>query len=258
MRLAILLCLLLAACAAPEPAVKPTQEPEPALRPDQAYARALWLHDQNRLDEALVYLRQAAQGGNREGQFELGYWYLTGRVVARNETEAATWIEKAAKQGQGDALAYIWQLYLYGRGVPQSDSRAFEWLQKGAPTQPELAYRLGLFHYEGIATPTDHAQAAQWFTKAADGGVGGASYYLGVMHLDGDGVAQDAVAAFRWFDKGAQEGHAPSMLALGDCYRDGTGVEASPAEARRWYKQAIEADTGEVRAAAKARLAEMQ
>jgi len=264
MRLALLLCLLTAACASPPANDQAPLEPAnraaiDLLTPGEAYARGIELRDANQLDHALLHIQSAAERGHAEAQFELGLWYMTARGVPEDFVEAARWVELAAAQGQADGLVYIWQLYFYGKGVVQSDTEALKWLRRGAPGNPMLAYHLGLFLYEGIGTGADRAQAALWFTEAADKGIAGACYYLGVMQLEGDSVARNDEQAFKRFEQSARQGHAPGMLAMGDCYRDGRGVKASDYEARRWYRRALEQDTDlDVREAARQRLQDLE
>ena len=119
----ILICLplLIAACAsAPEP--KPEQPAPPResaadeLTPGEAWKEGLRLRDANELEKAYEYLLSAADRGNREAQFEIGLWFMTGdRGLPEDFKQAAKWIEKAAQQAQPDALTYIWQLLLWPR-----------------------------------------------------------------------------------------------------------------------------------------------
>ena len=268
MRLAIsfLVCLLCVGCATeqkrePEPVEpireEPAEDGPDALTPVRAYERGVELRDSNQLREAYRYVLSAAERGNKEAQFELGLWYMTGnRGVPVDYSQATPWVEKAAEQGQQDALSYIWQLYFYGKGVTQSDTRAFQWLQRGAGAGNAMsAYYLGLFYYEGIATASDHAEAAVWFLDAADAGIGGASYYLGVMHLEGDGVQQGDEDAFYWFERGAAAGHPASMLAIGDLYAQGVGTRKNIEQAKHWYRKAVaQTEDTEVQSAAAQRL----
>lgn len=264
--IACLFCALtIAGCATaakpPAPgADQPATDTPGSLTPGEAYTRGMELRDANRVEEARRYMLSAAERGDKEAQFELGLWYMTGnRGVPIDFARAAKWVEQAAEQGQHDALSYVWQLYFYGKGVAQSDPQAFQWLQRGAGAGNAMSsYYLGLFYYEGIATAPDHAEAAVWFLDAADAGIGGASYYLGVMHLDGDGVPRSEDDAFYWFERGAAADHPASMLATGDMYAQGSGVRRNLEQARAWYRQAVaQGDDTEVQSAAAQRLRDL-
>ena len=77
--------------------------------------------------EALKLFVKAAEKGPASAQFEIGYIYLHGFGVARNDTEAARWFLKAADQGLASAQSDLGTLYQLGKGVPQSDSDALKW-----------------------------------------------------------------------------------------------------------------------------------
>ena len=49
--------------------------------------------------EAVLWYHKAADQGNANGQYNLGYCYQHGIGVAMNETEAVFWYRKAADQG---------------------------------------------------------------------------------------------------------------------------------------------------------------
>lgn len=262
-RFATILLILIAGCASPKP-VEPEPAPEtPAneMSSGASYVRGMELRDKSRMDEALPHMRSAAERGHAEAQFELGYWYLSGRGVEEDPREAAKWIGRAAEQGQVDALIYNWQLHYYGKGVRKDDRKAFQWLQRAVAVDEDnavLSYYLGLFYYEGIATDANPEEAAIWFKEAAEGDVPEAWYHLGVMHMEGDGVEQDDDKAFAYFKRG--EGHGVRFdLALGDMYRDGRGTPASMGKAKEHYRKAADQkEDEEVRDAGQKRLEELR
>src|SRR5512132_1569301 len=56
-------------------------------------------------------LRQEAERGNANAQFDLGVRYATGKGVAHNDAEAALWIRKAADQGHVQAQFSLGLMY---------------------------------------------------------------------------------------------------------------------------------------------------
>lgn len=63
-------------------------------------------------------------------------------------------------------------------------------------------YARGLKHY----TKKEYAQAAEWFTKAAEQGLSGAQFNLGSMYAHGEGTLKDHAQARKWFKKAADNG----------------------------------------------------
>ena len=61
-------------------------------------------------EKAAQYFEKAAELGQAEAQFTLGYMYLVGQGIEKDYIRAAYYFEKAAKQGHSDAkdnLEYI-------------------------------------------------------------------------------------------------------------------------------------------------------
>ena len=98
----------------------------------------------------LQALRQRAESGDPEAQFNLGVRYNDGQSVPQDDAQAAIWIRKAAEQGYADAQLNLGARYNDGYGVPQ-----------------------------------DYAQAAAWYRKAADKGIAQARHNLGLLYDKG-------------------------------------------------------------------------
>ena len=78
--------------------------------------------------DAYQYLKELAEAGNPEAQYELGGFYHWGRVSAADFAKARQWYERAAKQGNVDAMLGLAVIYGHGQGVPQDRAAAFRWL----------------------------------------------------------------------------------------------------------------------------------
>ena len=77
---------------------------------------------------------------------KLGFMYLGGKGIQRDNTEAAAWFRKAAEQGV-------------------------------APSQMALGY----LHENGLGVPKDEMQAYMWYSLAADGGMAEANAMLNAL-----------------------------------------------------------------------------
>ena len=79
------------------------------------------------LAPALRELRQRAQSGDSEAQFEIGAKYATGEDAPQDYAEAVKWFTRSAEGGQVLAAATLGAYYWAGRGVPQDDVSAYMW-----------------------------------------------------------------------------------------------------------------------------------
>ena len=80
-------------------------------------------------------------------------------------------------------------------------------------------YNLGMMYLNGIAVDESYADAASWFTKAADKDHIGALYNLAVLYESGYGVDQSIDMAISLYRRAAELGDEDSKLA----YRELTG-----------------------------------
>ncbi|MEZ0226009.1 MAG: tetratricopeptide repeat protein [Alphaproteobacteria bacterium] len=82
-------------------------------------------------DEAVKWLRMAADQGNAGAQNNLGTLYINGEGVKQGDKEAAKLFRKAAEQGTAAAQANLGNCCAMGRGVPQSWEEAYFWWSLG-------------------------------------------------------------------------------------------------------------------------------
>ena len=85
--------------------------------------------------QALSWLIKAAEQGNTEAQFQVGYMYSQGEGVKKDPTQAIAWFRKAADQGNDDAKDRIGWLYLHDEEV-QDHKRALAMYRKLADEVP--------------------------------------------------------------------------------------------------------------------------
>jgi TPR repeat protein len=183
--------------------------------------------------EALADLKERAQQGNAEAQFNLGICYANGEGVAKDWDEAVKWWRKAAEQGDADAQKNLGNSYYQGEGVAKDAVEAVKWYRKAAEQgNADAQKNLGNSYYQGEGVAKDAVEAVKWYRKAAEQGLTkGAQYNLGVCYGKGEGVAKDAVEAVKWYRKAADQGHANAQNNLGGCYYRGKGVSKDMVEA---------------------------
>jgi TPR repeat protein/uncharacterized protein len=143
--------------------------------------------------------------------YELGQAYLR----ANNNSQAAVQYRKSADRGFAPAQSALGYLYLNGLGLPKDDARALEWYRKAAE-QGSVAgqFNLGYMLQNGLGGPKDETQAANWYRKAAELLYAPAEFNLGVMYQNGRGVSRDLEQATVWYRRAAEQGFAPAQANL--------------------------------------------
>lgn len=88
----------------------------------------------------------------------------------------------------------------------------------------------------GWGLPVDLAEAAKWYQRAADLGLGDAQYDLGLMYAKGQGVPQDYVRARMWLNLSAAQGNKDAVRETGRISRVMTRAQMAEADklAREW------------------------
>jgi TPR repeat protein len=178
-------------------------------------------------------IRNAAEQGDAEAQYDLAWCYFTGRKISENEKEAVQWFRKSAEGGHAPAQRKLGDLYFKGRkfGVQT--------------TIPDVAQLLGNVYDdeyidEDADISKDQAEAVKWYRKAAEQGDAWAQDELGDCYFNGTGVPEDKVEAVKWYHRAAEGGSRGAASKLGECYFHGWGVSQNMAEAEKWFDKAIE------------------
>ena len=74
--------------------------------------------------------KKAAHQGDIKAQCQLGYMYMHGKGVLRDEHKAVDWYQRAAEQGNLEAQLWLGQTYKNGNGFLKDDQKAFYWFEK--------------------------------------------------------------------------------------------------------------------------------
>ncbi|MDM8547765.1 tetratricopeptide repeat protein [Candidatus Venteria ishoeyi] len=82
-------------------------------------------------------------------------------------------------------------------------------------------------------------QAAKWFHKAAERGLGQAQFNLGVQYVNGHGVKKSTEIASQWFQRAARQRSTGAAYNLGILYMQGRGVKKSDELGFFWFSLAI-------------------
>ena len=99
-----------------------------------------------------IWLRTAAEGGNRWAMYRLGKELLKGQNTKQDAAGAVEWFTRSAEQGNPYAQYLLGKLYLMGKEVPRDEEQAILWLTRSAEQGNEYARYL-LDHREEPRPP---------------------------------------------------------------------------------------------------------
>lgn len=125
-------------------------------------------------------LRERAEKGQAQSQYDYGITLLCRRPP--DALQAARWMSLAADQGHRGSQSVLGWMYMSGMGVKRDDALAARWLRPSAQGGDTAAQNnLGVLYAVGRGVEHDHAQAEQWFRAAADKGAADAQHNLQVL-----------------------------------------------------------------------------
>lgn len=205
---AIVVCMgWLSAIAAPRPAP-----------PAEAMTRqAVAAYEAGAFDAALRDFAQAARQGNRLAQFNYAMMLLRGDGTAPKPQEALTWLKKAADNEMTHAQFTWGELHERGDLVPKSLPEANRWYEKagqGGHVQAQVA--LATNYFTGRGVDRDYGKAFEWYRRAASAGDGGAQYIVASYYERGEPgvVEKDIEQAKIWYARSAARGDPGAMAKL--------------------------------------------
>ena len=145
-------------------------------------------------EHKLYYLQAQAAAGDPEAQYNLGYRYMTGREIPKNETTGVYWLMRAAKQDHAAAQFAVGVSYRYGNGITRNIDRAIHWYTKSSiHGRPSALHELGDIYYNGVGVIQNYRIAVLCFFLAASQGYVDSQMQLGIAYALGQGVEQDVV-----------------------------------------------------------------
>jgi len=103
---------------------------------DQRFSHTVYLQPYSKL-------RQAAEQGDAEAQYDLGYLYYKAGVdpkitgIIQSDKLAAQWYRRAALQGHSRAQYNMAVLHLQGHGVDRDPVEAYAWLLQSSASGHE-------------------------------------------------------------------------------------------------------------------------
>jgi TPR repeat protein len=162
------------------------------------------------LKNAVPLIKQAAEKGNAEAQYNYGICFQQGVEVPKSDSIANIWFLKAANQGWKNAQFKMAYSYATGRGVRQDDKLSFDWAVKCAEQQDvECMFNVAGCYQQGRGTERNLDSMLVWATRLAlletpenlnvSGQITSARANLATMYRDGQNVPKDLSKSYLWF-----------------------------------------------------------
>ncbi len=149
-------------------------------------------------DKAVKWLQAAAKSG----------YSLADVKLTRIEEQEAKFkqLRNSADRGDLEAQYEVAMMYLKGRGVQTDETKGLAYLKKAADKGDAKAItRLGIISYKGEVGKPDYKKAVSLLNSVSGNSVL-AQYYLGEMYAAGAGVKKDYATAIDWYKKAAAGG----------------------------------------------------
>lgn len=160
--------------------------------------------------KAVPVLKQAAELGNAESQYNLGYCYQAGIGVEPNSEKAIEWYSKSAEQGWNDGLYAMMMAYGNGDGIEQDYNKAFEFGLKCAENgDGTCMWNVVNCYYSGMGVEKNMDKMLEWATRLGklenpenltkSGYITSVRLQLAQMYRDGTEIEKDLFKSYQWF-----------------------------------------------------------
>lgn len=126
---------------------------------------------------------------------------LKGDGVLKDEEKAFSLNMQAAESGYHDAVLAMGWFYLNGIGIAKDEVLGWHWYRKSARQgETKAMFSLGYIAYK----KHDYSDALTWFNRAVKLKHWRSLYWLGKLYWRGHGVDQDRKRALAFFEEAAQ------------------------------------------------------
>lgn len=161
-------------------------------------------------DKAVPLLKQAAELGIAEAQYNFGVTLEYGYGIEINIDSAFYWYSKSAEKGWNDGLYKMMMAHANGVGAEQSNEKAFEFaLACAANNDITCMFNVVGAYQDGLGTEKDLAKMLEWAIRIGkletpenlmkSGKITSARLNLAHMYRDGRNVEKDLNESYSWF-----------------------------------------------------------
>ncbi len=132
------------------------------------------------------------------------------------------------------------QAAVTGANAPDPQIGSPKLVNAAGAGDPAAAFEVAARYAAGDHVSKDLAKAAEWYQRAAEGGVAVAQYRLGSLYERGQGVTKDLVKAVDWYQRAADQGNVNAMHNLAVLMSEGVSGKPDQEKALQWFLAAAD------------------
>jgi TPR repeat protein len=193
------------------------------------------------LPKALELLKQSADGGFKESQFEFGLRLMGGKDIEKDYDEGIQYITKAADNGLNEAsliLAFHYKSEVAENDLASDISQTHFYLKRAAEGGlKEAQFLLARRYSIGDCVEKDDKLSFGWFVKAANQGIAEAAYIVSECYTKGLGTVPDASLSFTWCKTASDAGSMNAKFTLGEFFLKGLGCQKNEQHAFKCFNK---------------------
>ncbi|MFD2892799.1 tetratricopeptide repeat protein [Flavobacterium chuncheonense] len=168
------------------------------------------LLQKGKYQEALPILRKAAELGNGEAQYNLGYFLQNGIIGDKNPIEAINWYKKSSENNFNDGHYAMMMAYGNGNGIEQNSEKAFAYALKCANNDdPTCIWNVVECYVTGNGVQQDIPKLKEWILRLAklqnpenltqSGYISSARLELAHFYKEGKYFEKDLYQSYLWY-----------------------------------------------------------
>lgn len=196
-------------------------------------------------EKAIEYYEKAADQGNIDAIYSLGYCYATGTGIEKNVERAEQLLTYAVDNGSVIAAAKMGSFYYWGDFFPEDRAKGYRYLKYAADNGDAHSmavvgdiYLSGYGAYEGWGPAKDEELGRQYIERACEKKDSYALFKAGTNYCGGyDGYPEDNVKGTQYLKEAAELGHNYAQLSYAIKCWNGDGVPQSPSEYAKWMRE---------------------
>jgi TPR repeat protein len=161
-------------------------------------------------DKAVPLLKQAAELGIAEAQYNLGVTIEYGYGIEKNIDTAFYWYSKSAEQGWNDGLYKMMMAHAQGIGAEYDNEKAFQFALKCAKNDDlTCMFNVVGAYKDGLGTEPNSVKMLEWAIRIGkmetpenlmkSGKITSARLNLAHLYRDGESVPEDLTESYAWF-----------------------------------------------------------
>lgn len=177
------------------------------------------------LDTAFFWIEKAANDGNAQAQYKLGFAKKIGIDIPKDKEGAVEWLRKSARQGNMNGQYWLGEAYKDGDGVIKSEAIAAEWFKLAYKSgYKSAALQLLFLYYNPESRLHNYDKARKWAEQmVADNNSAVGHGYIAEMYALGRGYPKSDERAFEHYQIAAKGKYSKAQYELALMYLEGRG-----------------------------------